>query len=75
MSELMESNRFKRTINPYKEKKFIVSKTVSTSEKLQGLSGKMSSGVKKTASSFKGVQDKLREHLPGLIDYDKKKKW
>lgn len=58
---LEESERFKRTINPYKNRRIIVEATETRSEKIKKVGGNMLTGIKNT-------QEGLRKTFPGLAD-------
>ena len=58
---LQESERFKRTINPYKNRRIMVEATETKSEKIKKVGSTMVTG-------FRNTQEGLRRTFPGLAD-------
>ena len=65
---LMESERFKRTIDPYKHKQMVIQAASTTTEKIKDMTGKTGIAV----TGFNQFQDRLRKKFPGLDELNKK---
>lgn len=67
-----EIGRFKRTINPYKNKKIIIQKTTTAKEKLQHAIDNTNTKIISAGTKFRGAQDKLRKTFPGVETFNKR---